>query len=88
MWLDADNPARIWTAVPLPGELWKPFCDRFGLEAVVSMYGQTEVMPATMGDARRTDKPGSSGHAQPGVELCVVDEVADEAGAADALCAV
>jgi crotonobetaine/carnitine-CoA ligase len=71
---DADNPARVWTAVPLPGDLWKPFCDRFGLEAVVSMYGQTEVMPATMGDARRSDKPGSSGPAHPDLELCVVDE--------------
>jgi crotonobetaine/carnitine-CoA ligase len=71
---DADNPARVWTAVPLNGDLWKPFRDRFGLEAVVSMYGQTEVMPATMGDARRTDKPGSSGPAHPDLELCVVDE--------------
>jgi crotonobetaine/carnitine-CoA ligase len=71
---DADNPARVWTAVPLPGDLWKPFCDRFGLEAVVSMYGQTEVMPVTMGDARRKDKPGSSGPARPDLELCVVDE--------------
>jgi len=38
------------------------------------MYGQTEVMPATMGDARRKDKPGSSGPAHPDLELCVVDE--------------
>jgi crotonobetaine/carnitine-CoA ligase len=71
---DADNPARVWTAVPLAGDLWKPFCDRFGLDAVVSMYGQTEVMPVTMGDARRQDKPGSSGPARSDLELCVVDD--------------
>jgi carnitine-CoA ligase len=71
---DAANPARVWTAVPLPGEMWKPFCDRFGLQAIVSMYGQTEVMPATMGDAQEQEKPGSSGPAHPGVELRVVDE--------------
>ena len=71
---DAVNPARVWTAVPLPGEMWQPFSDRFGLEAVVSMYGQTEVMPATMGDVRRQDKPGSSGAAHSGIELRVVDE--------------
>jgi crotonobetaine/carnitine-CoA ligase len=71
---DAANPARVWTAVPLPGEMWKPFRDRFGLEAVISMYGQTEVMPATIGDVHRDDKPGSAGTAHPGVELRVVDD--------------
>jgi crotonobetaine/carnitine-CoA ligase len=71
---DADNPARVWTAVPMPAELWRPFTDRFGLQAVVSMYGQTEVMPATMGDARRPAKPGSSGRAQPSLELRIVDD--------------
>jgi crotonobetaine/carnitine-CoA ligase len=36
------------------------------------MFGQTEVMPATMGDARRPAKPGSSGRPQPNVELRIV----------------
>jgi crotonobetaine/carnitine-CoA ligase len=71
---DADTPARVWTAVPMPVELWLPFTERFGLQAVVSMYGQTEVMPATMGDARRPAKPGSSGQAQPSLEVRIVDE--------------
>jgi len=71
---DAQNPARVWTAVPMPAELWLPFTERFGLQAVVSMYGQTEVMPATMGDARRPPKPGSSGRPQPNVELRIVGD--------------
>jgi crotonobetaine/carnitine-CoA ligase len=69
---DADNPVRVWTAVPMPADLWVPFTERFGLQAVVSMFGQTEVMPATMGDARRPAKPGSSGRPQPNVELRIV----------------
>jgi crotonobetaine/carnitine-CoA ligase len=71
---DDDNPARVWTAVPMPADLWLPFTERFGLQAVVSMYGQTEVMPATMGDACRPAKPGSSGRPQPGLELRIVDD--------------
>lgn len=71
---DADNPARVWTAVPMPAELWLPFTERFGLQAVVSMYGQTEVMPATMGDARQPAKPGSSGRPQPNLDVRIVDE--------------
>jgi crotonobetaine/carnitine-CoA ligase len=71
---DADNPARVWTAVPMPADLWLPFTERFGLQAVVSMYGQTEVMPATMGDARRPAKPGSSGRPQPHVDLRIIDD--------------
>lgn len=71
---DADNPARVWMAVPMPAELWLPFTERFDLQAVVSMYGQTEVMPATMGDARRTAKPGSSGRPQAGIDLRIADD--------------
>jgi crotonobetaine/carnitine-CoA ligase len=71
---DADNPVRVWTAVPMPAALWLPFTERFGLQAVVSTYGQTEVMPATMGDARRPAKPGSSGRPQAGLELRIADD--------------
>jgi carnitine-CoA ligase len=71
---ETDNPARIWTAVPLSSDLVGPFRDRFGLDGVFSAYGQTEVMPAAVADVRRTWKPGSVGVAQPNVELRVVDE--------------
>jgi carnitine-CoA ligase len=71
---DADQPGRVWTAVPLPGELWEPFKTRFGLEGVFSAYGQTEIMPAATADIRRSAKLGSAGWAQPNLELRVVDE--------------
>jgi carnitine-CoA ligase len=71
---ETDNPARIWTAVPLSTELVAPFRDRFGLDGVFSAYGQTEVMPAAVADVRRGWKPGSVGVAQPNVELRVFDE--------------
>jgi carnitine-CoA ligase len=58
---DADQPGRVWTAVPLPGELWEPFKARFGLDGVFSAYGQTEIMPAATADIRRAAKPGSAG---------------------------
>ncbi|HVW31860.1 MAG TPA: AMP-binding protein, partial [Acidimicrobiia bacterium] len=71
---DATQPGRVWTAVPLPGELWQPFTDRFGLDGVFSAYGQTEIMPAATADLGRVAKPGSAGWAQPNLELRVVDE--------------
>jgi crotonobetaine/carnitine-CoA ligase len=71
---ETNNPARIWTAVPLANELVAPFRHRFGLDGVFSAYGQTEVMPAAIADVRRSWKPGSVGVAQPNLELCVFDE--------------
>jgi crotonobetaine/carnitine-CoA ligase len=71
---ETDNPARIWTAVPLANDLVAPFRDRFGLDGVFSAYGQTEVMPAAIADVRRSWKPGSVGVAQPNLELRVFDE--------------
>ena len=71
---DADQPGRVWTAVPLPGPLWAPFQKRFGLDGIFSAYGQTEIMPAATVDIRKPCKPGSAGWAQPNLELRVFDE--------------
>lgn len=71
---DATRPGRVWTAVPLPGALWGPFKERFGLDGIFSAYGQTEIMPATTADIRKPCKPGSSGWAQPNLELRVFDD--------------
>jgi crotonobetaine/carnitine-CoA ligase len=72
---DRETPARIWTTVPLAGELWEPFKDRYGLDAIFSAYGQTEIMPAATTDVRRPCKPGSAGWAQENLELRVVDDL-------------
>lgn len=71
---DADNPARVWGAVPLAPELHEPFKRRFGIEHLWSTYGQTEAMVVTCTDVRRPYKAGSSGWARPEVELAVVDD--------------
>ncbi|BBX04723.1 hypothetical protein BST36_08190 [Mycolicibacterium moriokaense] len=71
---DADNPARIWTAVPLPGDLAAPFKKRFALEAVLAAYGSTEAMPITIGNVNKSTKPNSSGWAQPYLQVEIVDE--------------
>ena len=67
--------ARVWTAVPMPAELWRPFTDRFGLQAVVSMYGQTECISCTYLPPSDLDrKPESIGIAIPNIELWLVDD--------------
>jgi crotonobetaine/carnitine-CoA ligase len=72
--IDADNPARVWAPVPLPGELYEPFKKRFGIEHLWSTYGGTEFMSVTCTDVRRAMKPGASGRARPSVELAVLDD--------------
>lgn len=42
---DADNPLRVASMVPMPQKLIAPFCERFGMEAIVQGFGQSEVMP-------------------------------------------
>ena len=42
---DADNPLRVASMVPMPQKLIAPFCERFGMEAIVQGLGQSEVMP-------------------------------------------
>lgn len=72
---DADNPARVWGAVPLAAELHEPFKRRFGIEHLWNTYGQTEAMVVASTDVRRPHKAGSSGWARPEVELAVVDDL-------------
>jgi crotonobetaine/carnitine-CoA ligase len=71
---DADNPIRVWVPVPLPIELWEPFKERFGVEHLVFQYGQTEVVPVTVGAVGTTTKPGSCGTALPHLEMKILDE--------------
>lgn len=69
--------------MPLPGALWEPFKERYGLDGVFSAYGQTEIMPAATADIGRPAKPGSCGWAQPNLELRVVDEADREVPAGE-----
>lgn len=72
---DADNPARVWVPVPLPPELCEPFKARFGIEHLVFQYGQTEVVPVSVGAAGTTTKAGSAGTVLPHFEVQIQDDL-------------
>lgn len=71
---DADNPVRVASAIPMPPALEEPFKKRFGIEAVLGGYGQSEAMSAFSRGAGRAWKPGCLGAPQPGVELALLDD--------------
>jgi crotonobetaine/carnitine-CoA ligase len=70
---DSRRGVRVWTAVPLPVDLWKPFQDRYGVQ-VFSAYGQTEIMPLSTAPIGQTFKPGSVGHPRADMEVAVFDD--------------
>jgi crotonobetaine/carnitine-CoA ligase len=71
---DADNPARVWVAVPLPSDLWDSFKKRFGIDHLIFQYGQTECVPVSIAPAGAPIKPGSAGWPLPHFEVQVVDD--------------
>lgn len=70
---DADNPVRIASAIPMPPALEEPFKKRFGIEAIVQGYGQSEAMALFSRGVGRRWKPHSLGEPQPGVALALLD---------------
>lgn len=72
---DAENPARVAGLIPIPHEILEPFKERFGIEYVWQGSGQTECMPWSMADKRRsTWKPGSAGWPNPNLEVKLLDD--------------
>jgi crotonobetaine/carnitine-CoA ligase len=71
---DADNPVRIASAIPMPAQLEEPFKKRFGIEAIVQGYGQSEAMTLFSRGAERAWKPNSLGRPQGGVEVRLLDD--------------
>lgn len=41
---DADNPLRSCIMTPMPAELHRPFCKRFGIDKIHQGFGQSEIM--------------------------------------------
>lgn len=78
---DADNSARVWTPVPLPLELQRPFMDRFGVERLIFYYGQTECMIIAQGNSQST--PGAAGWPRKDLEVKVLDSSDREAPAGE-----
>jgi crotonobetaine/carnitine-CoA ligase len=71
---DADNPVRVFSAIPMPAQLEEPFKKRFGIEAIFQGYGQSEVMTALARTPGRRWKPNSLGEPQAGIQVELLDD--------------
>jgi benzoate-CoA ligase family protein len=78
--LASDLPDDVFSSVrqavsaaePLPGDIWKRFRDRFGVE-VLDGIGSTEALHIFISNTPGRSRPGSSGAVVPGWEARVVD---------------
>ena len=79
---DADNPLRVASMVPMPQKLIAPFCERFGLEAIVQGLGQSEVMPilSKVETPARQCKPNALGKLFDDMEVKLLRDDGEEAG--------
>ena len=59
---DRDNPLRTLVMNPVIPAIMEPFMERFGIEAIASGFGQSEIMGATFFASGMSLKPGSCGH--------------------------
>jgi crotonobetaine/carnitine-CoA ligase len=77
---DADNPLRIATMVPMPDHLIGPFCERFGLEANVQGFGQSEILGFLSKINRPGDraKPNVLGRIDDDMETRLMDDEGNE----------
>jgi crotonobetaine/carnitine-CoA ligase len=73
---DADNPVRSANMVPMPNEIHRPFCKRFGIKGIHQGFGQSEIMLLT----RRYDDgecefvPNALGEPAPDLEVALLDD--------------
>jgi benzoate-CoA ligase family protein len=79
---DAFSSVRlaVSAAEPLPGDIWKRFRDRFGVE-ILDGIGSTEALHIFISNTPGRSRPGSSGTVVPGWDARVVDN--DGAGLPD-----
>ncbi len=70
---DADNPARVMLAVPVPADIHRRFEERFGLRLVVA-YGLSEAVPILVSSFDDPPPPGYSGKPNPLFDVQLVDE--------------
>ncbi|MCP4004284.1 MAG: AMP-binding protein [bacterium] len=71
---DADNPVRVASMIPMPGDLEEPFKKRFGIESISQGYGQSEVMGLMSRTPDRKWKPNCLGAPLPGIEVKLLDD--------------
>lgn len=79
---DADNPLRVASMVPMPHKLIAPFCERFGMEAIVQGFGQSEVMPilSKAETPEKQLKPNALGKLFDDMEVKLLRDDGQEAG--------
>lgn len=73
---DTDHSIQRAIFIPLAPAVRKRVEERFGMRAIGEGYGQTEVVPATMGDGTSAGRPDrtSAGRALPWLDVRVVDD--------------
>jgi crotonobetaine/carnitine-CoA ligase len=71
---DADNPVRLASAIPMPAALEEPFKKRFGIEAILQGYGQSEAMTLFSRGVGRAWTANCLGEPQEGVEIALLDD--------------
>lgn len=73
---DTEHAIERAIFIPLAPAVKRQFEERFGTRAICEGYGQTEVLPATMGDGTSTGRPdrASAGRALPWLDVRVVDD--------------
>jgi len=70
---DKQHKLRLMVAAPLPADIGS-FAARFGIAAILTGYGSTEVPGCTTTAPGRELKPGSCGHVRAGFEVRIVDD--------------
>ena len=71
---DRDHSLERCVFIPMAPAAQHQFEERFGVDVLAEGYGQTEVLPATMGGARAGRDRPSAGHSVPWLEVAVVDD--------------
>lgn len=73
---DAEHSIDRAIFIPLAPTVRKQIEERFRMRAICEGYGQTEVLPATMGDGTAKGRPdrASAGRALPWLDVRVVDD--------------
>ena len=73
---DTDNPLRVAGMVPMPDDLLRPFCKRFGIEAINQGFGQSEILGFLLREDKplKTWKPGALGEVGSDMDVRLVDD--------------
>ena len=73
---DSDNPLRAAIMTPMPAEIHRPFCRRFGIERIHQGFGQSEIMLLLqrVDDGVNAGAANSLGHAVDDVEVALLDD--------------